>query len=139
MCAAPVPVLLSTHPGSGVSSLAAATGFYDGFQPWHAGHEARVLRLLVGRTHVAGLKFVRDALSAKQPGTTLVLLVPDAPGKLPKPLRDQVDIISGVTPVTLAPWVESWRWEPGIELPKPVTVFRTALHAALTEQLLTTS
>lgn len=39
-----------------------------------------------------------------------LVLVADAPGRLPKPLRDLMKIISGGYPRTwYVPWVESWR------------------------------
>ncbi|MBD8104765.1 hypothetical protein [Plantibacter sp. CFBP 8775] len=65
-----------------------------------------------------------------------MLLVPDAPGKLPKQLRDQINIVSGVVPVTVSPWVESWRYAPGAEITKPVAAFYSALNEQLREQLL---
>ncbi|WP_431031072.1 hypothetical protein [Plantibacter sp. RU18] len=135
ICATPILTLLGAHPGAGVSTLALATGFHDGHQGGPATTHPGAVRLLVGRTHVAGLGFVRDALSSGRLALTRVVLVPDAPGQLPKPLRDQISIISGVIPVTVTPWVESWRYAPGIEATRPVTKFFTALHAALVEQL----
>lgn len=135
MCGLPVPVLLGAHPGAGVSTLATATGFRDGLPPARSVVHPDTITLLVGRTHAAGLTFIRAALQNHRTGYARVLLVPDGPGKLPKPLRDQVLVISGVAPVTVAPWVTAWRHTPGVSVTKPVTTFITTLTAALSEQL----
>ncbi|TDC40928.1 hypothetical protein E1281_37890 [Actinomadura sp. KC345] len=72
--------------------------------------------LLVARSHAAGL--VAAQAAARQwaagvlPNVRLLglVVVADAPGKLPKPLRDLLRLISGGVPRTWElPWVEALR------------------------------
>ena len=40
-------------------------------------------------------------------------LVPDVPGRLPKELRDLIQVVSGGVPRTWTlPWVDAWRFAP---------------------------
>jgi hypothetical protein len=113
-CGSPIPVLIGAHSGAGVSALAGATGFVDQDESAHAAAHPRAVRLLVARTHHAGLDAARRSLGTSRDGGgyTRLLLVPDAPGALPKPLADQVAILGGATAITRMPWVEAWRWAP---------------------------
>lgn len=131
-CGSPIPVLLPAHPGAGVSTLAAATGFRDTDESPNTTAHPRMSRLLVARTHHAGLEAARRSLSGyREDGVDVrLLLVPDAPGKLPKPLADEVTILAGPTPVSRIPWVEAWRWAPGM----PSETF-TRFYPTLTAQL----
>ncbi|MDN5762642.1 MAG: hypothetical protein L0H41_10045 [Microlunatus sp.] len=72
--------------------------------------------VIVARTSARGLLAAKAA--AKQWASGLVqdvellglVLVADAPGRLPKPLRDLMKVVSGGYPRTWhVPWVESWR------------------------------
>lgn len=132
-CASPIPVLLPAHHGAGVSTLAMVTGFRDAEESENTIGHPRMLRLLVARTHRAGLEAARQAIAGfRDNGTDVrLLLVPDAPGKLPKPLADLVTILAGPTPVSRIPWVEAWRWAPGT----PSETF-TRFYPTLTAQLI---
>ncbi len=112
-CGYPIPVLISAHHGAGTTSLATATGFRDNEEAAAAAEHAHALRLLVSRTHHAGLEAARRALAKTRGHYARLVLVPDAPGRLPKPLADQVSIIAGPIPTTQMPWIEAWRWAPG--------------------------
>lgn len=110
--------LSSCHGGAGTSTLAAlvpqarSAGRY-----WPTPEppgQARVL--LVARTHAAGLcaaqAAARQWAAGVLPGVRLLGLVAvaDAPGKLPKPLRDLLRLISGGVPrVWELPWADSLR------------------------------
>lgn len=72
--------------------------------------------MVVARTHVHGLAAAKAV--AKQWASGLVpdveliglVLVADAPGRLPKPLRDLARLISGGYPRTwFLSWTEAWR------------------------------
>jgi hypothetical protein len=72
--------------------------------------------VIVARTSARGLLAAKAV--AKQWASGLVhgvellglVLVADAPGRLPKPLRDLSKVVSGGYPRTWQmPWVESWR------------------------------
>lgn len=132
-CASPIPVLIPAHSGCGASTLAAATGFRDGNESPYASDHERALRLLVARTHHAGLEAARRELARRRSSghVARLLLVPDAPGKLPKPLADEVLIIAGPTPSSRIPWVEAWRWAPGA-VTETFTKFFPTLAAQLT-------
>lgn len=77
----------------------------------------RVRVLLVARTHASGLRAAQAA--ARQwasgslgGGVTLLglIAVADAPGRLPRPLRDLLGLVSGGLPrVWEMPWMEAWR------------------------------
>ena len=111
---------LSAHGGSGVTTLQAATGLggddtyllpvAEGLWP--------VLMLVVARTHAHGLLCAQQlAVQAASSGLALatyhlagLVLVADAPGKLPKPLAELAQLISGGYPRTWrVPYVEAWR------------------------------
>lgn len=72
--------------------------------------------VVVARTSARGLTAAKAA--AKQWGAGLVpdvrllglILVDDAPGRLPRPLRDLAQVVAGGYPRTWRiPWIEAWR------------------------------
>lgn len=72
--------------------------------------------LLVCRSNTKGLEAARRALiewtSPQPPDIELLGLavLADAPGKLPKPLRELATIVGGGAPrLWHLPWVEAWR------------------------------
>ena len=74
---------------------------------------ARVV--LVARTHAHGLRAAQSAVREWAAGDAPVLLlglvlIADAPGRLPHGLRQLADLISGgVGSVWSLPWIEAWR------------------------------
>ncbi|WP_030234162.1 MULTISPECIES: DUF6668 family protein [unclassified Streptomyces] len=106
---------VGTHGGAGVSTLAAVYGGHDSGRAWPgAGGPPSVL--LVARTHAAGLDAVAGAVEIFRrgqapPGLDLggVVLVADAPGRLPRPLAQRVKSLESVVDVYRVPWVPSWR------------------------------
>jgi hypothetical protein len=107
------------HGGAGESRL---TGFLDGARatdhawPVPADGFGRPSVLLVCRSDMRGLKAAQGALiqwaSGAAPSVDLLGLavLADAPGKLPKPLRDFAVLVGGGAPrLWILPWVESWR------------------------------
>ncbi|GHD31264.1 DUF6668 family protein [Nocardiopsis kunsanensis] len=122
---------LGVHGGAGESTLAGLVP--DARPAGHAwpevatppGHApARVV--LVARTHASGLRSAQLAAtewaSGSASGIELIglVLVADAPGKLPRPLKDMAKVIKGGVPRTWSiPWIESWR------LDEPVDVQRS--------------
>jgi hypothetical protein len=111
---------LSAHGGSGATTMSAATGL---------GCEETLLPALdtlvsvpvivVARTHAHGLLCAQQlAARAASGGLGLatphhlagLVLVADAPGKLPKPLAELAHLVSGGYPRTWrVPYVEAWR------------------------------
>jgi hypothetical protein len=106
---------VGTHGGAGVSTLAAVYGGHDCGRDW-PGPQDPASVLLVGRTHAAGLAAVLRAvevfrLGEAPPGLDLdaVVLVADAPGRLPRPLEKKVRLIEPLIDVYRVPWVNDWR------------------------------
>jgi hypothetical protein len=111
---------VGTHGGAGVSTLAAVYGGHDSGRSWPGAGAPRSV-LLVARTHAAGLDTLAGAVEVFRrgqapPGLDLdaVVLVADAPGRLPRPLAQRVRSLESVIDVYRVPWVPSWRLgEPG--------------------------
>ncbi|EFL34177.1 conserved hypothetical protein [Streptomyces viridochromogenes DSM 40736] len=87
---------VGTHGGAGVSTLAAVYGGHDSGRAWPGPGDPPSV-LLVARTHAAGLDAVAGAVEVFRrgqapPGLDLdgVVLVADAPGRLPRPLTQRV-------------------------------------------------
>jgi hypothetical protein len=72
--------------------------------------------LLVARTHASGLESVLRTLEVFRRGQApagldldAVVLVADAPGRLPRQLAQRVRLIESVIDVYRVPWVQDWR------------------------------
>ncbi|MFF7795400.1 DUF6668 family protein [Streptomyces sp. NPDC007991] len=106
---------VGTHGGAGVSTLAAVYGGHDSGRAWPGpGDPSSVL--LVARTHAAGLDTVAGAVEIFRRGQAptgldldAVVLVADAPGRLPRPLAQRVKSLESVIDVYRVPWVPAWR------------------------------
>ncbi|MFK4144480.1 DUF6668 family protein [Streptomyces sp. NPDC004065] len=106
---------VATHGGAGTTTLAAVYGGHDCGHDW-PGPGAPSSVLLVARTHAAGLDAVTRALAAFRRGEApagldldAVVLVADAPGRLPRPLAQRVKPLEAVIDVYRVPWVPAWR------------------------------
>ncbi|WP_330348603.1 hypothetical protein [Streptomyces sp. NBC_00582] len=106
---------LGTHGGAGASTLAAVYGGHDCGRDWPAlGDPPSVL--LVARTHAYGLESALRALEVFRHGEAphgldldAVVLVADAPGRLPRPLAQRMRVIESAVDVYRVPWVTEWR------------------------------
>lgn len=113
------PWWLGTHGGSGETTLAGAVaGSAAAGHAWPVPPDLSRPQdvVLVARTHLTGLRATQLAAtqwaSGSVPGVTLVglVLLADAPGRLPRALRELADLVSGGVPrVWHLPWVEAWR------------------------------
>ncbi|MHC3473796.1 DUF6668 family protein [Streptomyces sp. 7R007] len=106
---------VGTHGGAGVTTLAAVYGGHDCGRAW-PGPDDPPCVLLVARTHASGLAAVARTLDVFRrgqapPGLDLdgVVLVADAPGRLPRPLEREVRAIESLVDVYRVPWVPAWR------------------------------
>ncbi|MGP2436621.1 DUF6668 family protein [Streptomyces sp. JW3] len=106
---------VGTHGGAGVTTLAEVYGGQDCGRNW-PGPADPPSALLVARTHAAGLAAAVRALDAVRhgevpPGLHLaaVVLVADAPGRLPRPLVQRVRLLESAVEVHRVPWVPAWR------------------------------
>ena len=109
---------LGVHGGAGERVLSRLLpGSRSADHAWpiiNDGSRANVV--LVARSNADGLQAAQRAATEWASGSlpTINLLglviVADAPGKLPKPLRDLAQVVSGGVPnVWQIPWVEAWR------------------------------
>jgi hypothetical protein len=98
--------------------------------PTTPGRPSRVV--LVARTNYSGLtaaqraatEWASNALGDAVQVAGLVLM-PDAPGKRPRPLRDLEQVVAGGVPrVWTMPWVEAWRIAPARPGDAPPKEFR---------------
>ena len=106
---------VGTHGGAGVSTLAAVYGGHDCGRDWPGPADPSSV-LLVARTHATGLAAALSALETFRRGEAprgldldAVVLVADAPGRLPRPLAQQVRAIESGIDVYRVPWCTPWR------------------------------
>lgn len=112
---------VGTHGGAGESTLARLS---PGSVPTHhswpmaasIGWPEPAKVVLVARTHASGLRSAQLAAtewaSGAVSGIELIglVLIADAPGRMPRPLKDLVKITTGGVPRTWhIPWIEGWR------------------------------
>ena len=109
---------LGAHGGAGETSLAALVeGWATACHGWPqvpGGETAAVV--LTARSNMHGLRAAQNAAtqwaSGLVPNVNLLglVIVADAPGRLPRPLRDFAKIVAGGVPrMWTVPWVEAWR------------------------------
>jgi hypothetical protein len=125
--------VVGTHGGAGTTLVARLLNASDLGRSWPQpgdGHPPHVL--LTARTHAAGLVAASQALAGycanghpDGPFLDGFVLVPDAPRRLPKPLRRRIVILAAAATVYRLPWVAAWRLDdpyPGL-LPQTVRRF----------------
>ncbi len=109
---------VGAHGGSGESTLAA---LMPGTQA--AGHawprtpsQTPARTVLVARGDARGLRAAQDAMRQWAAGLVPsvevlgLVVMADAPGRVPRSLRDLLQVVSGGVPRTWSvPWVEAWR------------------------------
>ncbi|WP_327324117.1 hypothetical protein OG735_17545 [Streptomyces sp. NBC_01210] len=108
---------VGAHGGAGASTLAKVLGGTDIGCRWpdaSRGEPARVM--LVARTHADGMRAASRALDALREGRhpkgmelVALVLVADAPGRLPFPLARRVRVLRSVAPVRRVSWIPAWR------------------------------
>ena len=146
--------VVGAHGGAGETTIAAWTGarassgrwpvsasWPPGGQPRPDGGQLDVV--LVARTHAPGLTAAGSVLtqwaSGRLPANRLhgLILIPDAPGRLPKPLADLALVVAGGAPRSwLLPWLDPLRLlaDPSdatsaeMKLPRPVLRFTRDLQ-----------
>lgn len=108
--------VMGAHGGAGTSTLAALLDAADAGTRWPTPTTGDVRVLVAARTSAYGIaraqEKARQWASGALPGVELVGVawVADAPGRLPRSLREQVALVSGAFPVTVSvPWEGSWR------------------------------
>ncbi len=135
---------VGAHGGAGESTLEQLLeGSRANGHAWpHAEERPMTLPpvILVARTHARGLRAAQLAATEWAAGNVPVqlyglALVADAPGRLPKPLRDFATVIAGGLPrVWRLPWVEAWRLGEPVSpetTPKAITHFLNDIRSGL--------
>lgn len=110
---------VKAHGGAGATSLADLYGGVDVGARWPDPAQGEPHRIvLVGRTSARGMRAVSRALDALRgdeapAGLDLlaVVLVADAPGRLPLTLLNRVRVIRSVVHVHRVPWIPAWRMD----------------------------
>ncbi|MEF9915583.1 hypothetical protein RJT17_36560 [Streptomyces sp. P5-A9] len=108
---------VKAHGGAGATSLAEVIGGVDVGSRWPEPSRGEPRRIvLVGRTSARGLRSVSQALAALDEGRApkgldllAVVLVADAPGRLPLSLLSRIRVIRSVVHVHRVPWIPAWR------------------------------
>lgn len=110
---------LGVHGGSAESSLAGLVPEWaEAGHAWPhvAGPHGPARVVLTARSSARGLRAAQAAAtqwaSGLVPSVEVVglVIVADAPGRLPKPLRDLAQVVGGGVPRTwTVPWIETWR------------------------------
>lgn len=127
--------VVGAHGGAGESTIAELDDAWRAARhawPGAAPSDARPSQVVVAaRTSAGGLLAAKAV--AKQWAAGLVrgvdllglVLIADAPGRLPKPLRDLKKIVGGGYPRTWqVPWIESWRLGEQVSTDIPVREVR---------------
>ncbi|MEV4637759.1 DUF6668 family protein [Actinoplanes sp. NPDC049548] len=129
---------VSAHGGSGATTLTAVLGGVDLGCRWpNAGRHEPARVFLVARTHAQGLRAASRALNAiregRHPaGMELVglVLVADAPGRLPRTLVSRIKVLRSAVPVHRIPWIAPWRVGKKVDrLPRQVTKLEQRVQA----------
>ncbi|MFG3253224.1 hypothetical protein [Streptomyces sp. NPDC048172] len=120
---------VNAHGGGGASTLSRVLGGADLGRRWPEpaqGEPGGVL--LVARTHAGGVRAASQALNELRTGNhpagvhlLAVVLVADAPGRLPGPLGKRVRVLRSAAEVHRVPWIPAWRLgEEAESLPRAV-------------------
>lgn len=139
MTSQPAPVwVVGTHGGAGETTLAQLLGGAATDHRWPSISPPPAV-VLVARTHATGLRAAQLAMRAWAAGETPhirligLVLVADAPGKLPKPLAEVAGILRGGVPhMWQIPWVDAYRLEiDPADPPRQVLKVLTEIHTVI--------
>jgi hypothetical protein len=130
--------VVGTHGGSGETTLAQLLGGTATGHRWPSATEPPAV-VLTARTHASGLRAAQLAMrawaAAETPHIRLLglVLVADAPGKLPKPLAELAEILRGGVPHTWQlPWVDAYRLEVDVDdTPRQVRKILTEINTLI--------
>lgn len=115
---APLLWIVGAHGGAGTSTWAHLLGAGDAGTAWprHVNPSRSLDIVVCCRSTAAGLRAAQDVAiewaAGALPGQLVGLVVgADAPGRLPRELREQLQITSGAFPrYTFVPWQAQWRF-----------------------------
>ena len=114
----PEIAIVGTQGGAGTSTVARLLNAIDAGRAWPnpCGQSDAPTVVLTARTNASGLAATSRALAGycatdhpEGPFLAGFVLVPDAPGRLPKNLNRRIAILASATMVYRLPWVRQWR------------------------------
>ncbi|MFY9634790.1 MAG: DUF6668 family protein [Cellulosimicrobium cellulans] len=133
---------LGVHGGAGETSLARLDKRTKAAEHHWPLTAAGSVIVLVARSNIPGLRAARLAAtewaSGSLPGIHVagLMVMADAPGRLPKEIRDFARVVGGGVPhMWHFPWVDGWRYGHEIaieELPKEARTTLEQVHIAIT-------
>jgi hypothetical protein len=133
---------LGVHGGAGETSLARLDKRTKAAEHHWPLTAAGSVIVLVARSNIPGLRAARLAAtewaSGSLPGIHVagLMVMADAPGRLPKEIRDFARVVGGGVPhMWHFPWVDGWRYGHEIaieELPKEARATLEQVHSAIT-------
>jgi len=108
---------VAAHGGAGATTLSIVLGGTDLGARWPDAARAEPARvMLVARTHAQGLRAASRGMNALREGRhpagmelVGLVLVADAPGRLPSPLVARIRLLRSIVPVWRVPWIAPWR------------------------------
>ncbi|MFE1519001.1 DUF6668 family protein [[Kitasatospora] papulosa] len=129
---------VGAHGGAGATTFAEALGGTDIGHAWPEvaeGEPGDVL--LLARTHLAGLQAASKALDSLRTGRhpqgirlVALVLVADAPGRLPPELWRRVRVLRAVVRTFSVPWIPQWRvGKPAPKAPRSVVELAALIPA----------
>ncbi|WP_431923337.1 hypothetical protein [Micromonospora wenchangensis] len=130
---------IAAHGGAGATTLSRLFGGVDLGCRWPDTARAEPATvMLVGRTDAEGMRAMSRALNALRegrhpPGMRLVglVLLADAPGRLPPALARRIRVLRSVAPVHRVPWIPAWRLgQQPARMPKALDRLRVATGLA---------
>lgn len=135
---------VGVHGGAGESTLETLfAGSCATAHRWPTCAGCRLPVVLVARTHAGGLRAVqvamREHVECSHAARVLgLVLIADAPGRLPRPLRDLLRVVAGGVPAVWSlPFVNAWRLgelPTRSNSPKQAGQLRDELRTALAHQ-----
>lgn len=103
------------HGGAGTTTVARLLNAIDLDRDWPGPRDPRYL-FLIARTDARGLTAASQALAGYRttqhpegPYLAGFILVADAPGRLPKPLKRRIHILASAASVYRLVWIPEWR------------------------------
>jgi hypothetical protein len=108
---------VAVHGGAGATTLSLVVGGKDLGCRWPDAARAEPARImLVARTHAQGLRAASRAMDVLREGRHPagmqligLVLIADAPGRLPLPLLTRIRLLRSIVPVWRVPWIAPWR------------------------------
>lgn len=108
--------ILGVHGGAGETTLAAQLGAWEAGHAWPVSPSGPSRVILVARSDGRGVRAAQQAVQQWASGMVPrvevagILWSADAPGKIPRSLKDRIRVISGGVPRSWEmPWIEAWR------------------------------